>query len=705
VAEDGHALVKAALDETPAKVRGDNPIRQPADDRLGRVDTARSFARQILGLDTSEGVVVGVLGPWGSGKTSFVNLARPEFERAAYPLLEFNPWMFSGAEQLVESFFIELAAQLKIRPDLANLGKDLEDYGDVFSGMAWLPLIGPWIERGRGAIKIIGKILQHRKEGVGLHRAKLEEALRKLKKPILVFLDDIDRLSTPEIRDVFKLIRLTASFPNVIYIVAFDRPRVEQALTEQGVPGRAYLEKILQVTIDLPSIPDNVLSGEILSAANDALVGIENPGPFNESAWVDLFSEIVRPLVRNMRDVRRYAVAVKGAAETLGGQVALADILALEAIRVFVPDVFVRLPSSVDGLTTSSGLAYGSRGESPALKIQIDSLIQADPAHADVVRAMIKRLFPAGERHIGGSHYAADWKSRWLRDRRVAHEEILRLYMERIAGESLLAFADAEKAWAHFSDRHALDTYLRSLDEKKLQDVIASFETYEDQFAAEHVIPGVIVLLNLLPSLPERRRQMLEPGARWVVARVTYRLLKCLQSPDAVEAAIHQILPELTSISSKLEVITEVGHREGAGHKLVSQSAAAGFERSLRDEVRTASAEQLAKEYDLLRLLVVTKREADPSEGQITIDASPEMTLALLRSAWSETLGQSLGSRAVRRSPQLAWEILTELYGNEFTLRERIENLKMMQPGDADELLKLAEKYLSGWRPNRFGED
>jgi predicted KAP-like P-loop ATPase len=80
-------------------IRSDNPIRRDEDDALGRARAARSFARQVLGLDASEGVVVGVLGLWGSGKTSFVNLARNEFEAEGVSVLEFNPWMFSGAEQ------------------------------------------------------------------------------------------------------------------------------------------------------------------------------------------------------------------------------------------------------------------------------------------------------------------------------------------------------------------------------------------------------------------------------------------------------------------------------------------------------------------------------------------------------------------------------------------------------------------------------
>jgi predicted KAP-like P-loop ATPase len=80
-------------------------IRRAEQDSLGRSGVAESFARQVLALDVTEGVVVGVLGKWGSGKTSFVNLVRTEFARAGATILDFNPWMFSGAQQLVESLF------------------------------------------------------------------------------------------------------------------------------------------------------------------------------------------------------------------------------------------------------------------------------------------------------------------------------------------------------------------------------------------------------------------------------------------------------------------------------------------------------------------------------------------------------------------------------------------------------------------------
>jgi len=685
-------------------VTGDNPIRNYEDDTLGRGFVARSFAQQVLTTDASEGSVVGILGPWGSGKTSFVNLARNEIENAHVPILDFNPWMFSGAQQLVESFFVELASQLKIRPELADVGKGLADYGEAFSGLAWLPF-GSLIERARILTQGLGKILQNRREGVGARRAKLEKALRKLDKPIVVVLDDIDRLPTSEIRDVFKLVRLTASFPNIIYVVAFDRKRVEVALEEQGVRGRDYLEKILQVVVDLPAIPSQVLNRQVFSALDGALATIEKKGPFDQQVWTDLFMEIVRPLIRNMRDVRRYVAAVHGTVAALDGEIALADVLALEAVRIFLPDVFEKLHGAVDGLTTTSEYSVGGRSEPPQLKAQVDGLIDAAGAHSQVVRDMIERLFPAGERHIGRSHYGSEWKSQWLRERRVGHEDILRLYLERVAGESLVAFKDAEQAWARMADRDALESYLRSLDAGRLEDVIGSLENYKDQFASQHVVPGTIVLLNLLPDMPVRQRGMFEMGTLLVVTRVTYRLLRSLKDPEAAEAAVHQILPELKTLSAKLELIGDVGYREGRGHKLVSEAAAAELEKALRTEVRTATVEDLAKELDLWRLLLVAKREAGPSEAAIQVGDAPQLTLALLRSARSELQRQSAGSRAVRRLPRLAWEVLVELYGDEVILKERIAGLRAAKLEGSDDLLELAEKYLGGWRPKDFGDD
>ena len=61
--------------------------------------------------------------------------------------------------------------------------------------------------------------------------------------------------------------------------------RVEEALTEQGIPGRDYLEKIIQVGIDLPAVPTHVLNKQIFREIDLALSLIDNTGPFDENVW------------------------------------------------------------------------------------------------------------------------------------------------------------------------------------------------------------------------------------------------------------------------------------------------------------------------------------------------------------------------------------------------------------------------------------
>lgn len=684
-------------------VPADNPITNPSQDALGRASVAQSFADDVLALDVTEGSVVGVLAPWGFGKTSFVNLARNRLTEHGAAVIDFNPWMFSGTHQLMESFFVELSAQLKLRPGLAMIGQDLEEYGESFSGLGWLPVVGPWVERGRGATKLLARLLQRRKEGIGGRRDKLRAALRAIDKPIVVILDDIDRLTTPEIRDIFKLIRLTANFPNVVYLVAFDRERVERALAEEHIPGRDYLEKILQLAVDLPAVPDRLLTRELLGSIEGALADIEDAGPFDEHAWPDVLAEVIRPLVRNMRDVRRYVSALYGTVRHLHGDVALVDVLALEAVRVFMPDVFRELGRAVEGLTTPSSFFYAGSREPPRLREQIDSVLEVSGRHREVVESLIRRIFPGGSRHVGGMHYSSDDQGGWLRGRQVAHEDVLRLYLERVAGEGFRAFIDAEQAWARLADREALDQFLRSLDVDRVEDVISALEVYERDFRPDHVVPGVIVLLNLLPHLPERQRGMLSFDTRMVVSRVVYRLLNALPDAAAVEHATEEILPALRSLSAKLEIINDVGHREGRGHKFVGEDVAARFERDWRAQVRAASVDELVGEPELLRVLLLVSTEAEASELPLVLDPSPTLTLAVLRSARSEVRQQSMDSRAVRRSPRLAWDVLTELYGGEERVRERIQALRETHDDGFDDLLALADRYLAGWRPDRYG--
>jgi KAP family P-loop domain len=682
-------------------VPNDNPIRHSSEDSLHRSALAVNFSRQVMALDASEGLVVGVLGPWGSGKTSFLNLAREDFESADAKVLDFNPWMFSGTEQLVEAFFTELSAQLRLKAGLRDVAERLADYGEAFDGLGWLPITGSWIERGRGGAKALKKVMERRREGSTGRREKVTAALSDLRNPIVVVLDDIDRLTTDEIRDIFKLVRLTASFPNIIYVVAFDRARVEKALEDEGVPGRDYLEKILQVAVDLPSVSPEVLDQQVFDALNEVLAAVEPPVDVDQQAWPDIWVEVVRPLIRNMRDVRRLAAAVQGTLGTLGTQVATADLIALEAIRVFLPDVFGRIRTSVGGLCTPSSGVWGAGSESPEHKEEIERLLGAaeDDRERKVVNSMIRRLFPFAGRHIGETNYGPDFQPGFLRRRRVAAESILRVYLEHVAGETLRNFYDAERAWEVLDDRHALDGLLRGLPVDRQEDVVRALQTWQDDFRPEQVVPATIVLENLLFDLPEKPRGFFGDEPRFAVGRVVYRLLRSLPDEVAVEGAALEILPELTSLSARLELLTKIGYRENAGHKLVTEQAATRLNRGWRDELRVASADELSREPELLTVFLEANRDLQEDERPVPVPDGPSVTLALLRSSKTESASQYLGTRSVSRETRLFWDTLVGVVGDEVLLRARLDELRPDLSGDDADLLALADRYLDGWRP------
>ena len=685
---------------------GDNPIKNGDADRLQRRDGAKSLANDIREVDASEGYVVGIVGPWGSGKTSIVNMVRESLEGdPSLPVIDFNPWIFSGSDELVQSFFRELAAQMRLKGDrLAEIASTVDAYSDLLSPVSAIPFIGAWFDRFRGAAKAIKDIQEKRKGSINEQRDKLAKELAGLDKTIVVVIDDIDRLETTEIRDIFKLVRLTASFPNVIYVLAFDRERVEEALSQSGFDGRSYLEKIVQLGIDVPAVPDVVMLRQIGEALEAALNDLDIPERFDQDAWPNVLMEIVRPLVKSMRDVRRYAAAVRSKARALGGQIELVDIMALEAIRVFLPDVFRVVVDGREGLTTASS-DYGSQYEDPRLKQQVQSVVEAGSAYPVVIKALIKRIFPAGQRHIENNSYGSTWLKTWLKARRVAHPDMMALYLEQVANEGLKAFGLAEQAYAVLADEQELDSLLRSYDTDHLQDVIAGLEAFEGDYLTESVVPASRVLLNLLPDLPERPQGVMTfTDARLVVVRVVLRLMRQLSNPSDVLAAVKEILPAVQSLSSRAQLIDMVGHREGVGHKLVDEVDARALERGLIAQLKGAAPEKLMGESELTRLLYGAKSW----DGGTVIRVEPgqmDLFRALLLDARNVVTSQNAGNRAVRRTTRLHWDVLVEILGDESNLSTAIDGIRGEDDAELKEVIELADKYLSGWRPPQFGDD
>lgn len=784
--------VSEAEQKTEPKIPSDNPIECSGEDRLERKGVAEDFAQHVLKLDASEGAVVGVFGPWGSGKTSFLNLAK-ETWKGKVPVIDFNPWLFSGTEQLVRRFFDEISSQSKslgfrISKALAkyegeltsvsNIPRRLRTIGDVSSfagvgslatgvGSLTIEFVPNFPDVLSSTIKgalflvglllvITGKFLKHCQWNIDSRRKKVTKVLKKrdnlekrkfLKKSnkrIVIVLDDVDRLEKSEIRSIFKLVRLTANFPNIVYIIACDRLRVEQALEEKGLGGRDYLEKIIQLPFDLPQAPGHILDQQLRNEIEKAYAEIEKTGPFDEQVWLDVYREIIWPLIRNMRDVRRYTGAIRETIAGLEGKVALADVLGLEAVRMFLPDAFNRLPVLMDILTARSQLSSTeSESMSPEAasrkysnepeNIKIDArrigeLIEAGKA-PEVVESMLYLLFPACGQNIFGTNTHPQFlgkddqdvekirklfppmdiplPEKYLVDCRVAHEAILQFYLERVPGEHLVIFDEARRAFDLMADREALDEFMQEIkSEQRCVDVIQYLRGFVDQFREEHVEPGSIVLLNLLPDMPG------EPlhTTRLTVRGIIVRLFRVLENVTAVEAAVRRILPAVTTLSSKVELVLDIGYREDVDSNLVSETAAAEFGKGLLDRIRNTPVDDLAEDPNLELILDFANTVADPSSDPFDNKKSAQLTFAIL----GRVLSGATNVDSLDHVQDLKRRHLIDLYGSEEVLKARLENLRTqfetlkpwiaetqkMTPDAAEKLLDLADAFLSRTEPD-----
>lgn len=659
---------------------GDNPILDSTADLLGRAGIAESFAGQVLALDASEGAAVGVFGPWGSGKTSFINLARRTFESEDVPVLDFNPWMFSGAEQLVGRFFSELSAEMGEENGLSEIGEAFRKFGAAFNAVAGVasallavPQIGEIVKN----ITEAANATAHPESIVAL-RKKIESTLRQRDSRVIVFLDDVDRLSGPEIREVFKLVRLTASFPNLVYIVACDRRRVEKALKERGLPGRDYLEKIIQFPFNLPETPRSAIREE----AHAAIDSIKTRGPFDVGRHSDIFLRIVEPLLQTMRDIRRYEIAVRSATENLEGRVELADVFGLEAVRLFLPDVFRRVHGAVDILTVTSdnkliereSKKYGiltsgdlipredlDNPDSPS-GTWLDEWSKDAGPHRQVVRNMIDILFPAAAKEPGMTpEDPGGLTEELLQKRRVGHEDVLRFYLERVAGGDLRALEDAKEALNLMMDFDRFDNFMRSRKPEERLEIIRHLPKFRDEFVQEHVEPGLVAILNLLPDCPSDDLRSFRLSIRSVVSG----LLSKLSMGGALEETVTRIRTQLASPESKYELIIPLvckGLKYSINPNL--EILTEKFKTEMCDWIRDDLYSDRIEDQLLASFIFFL---VDFGKKPVKIPNDPKKTFCIFWSCSNFQLAEI---------PLVYWNSLLKIYGDEAILCDRMDDLR-----------------------------
>ena len=336
-------------------------------------------------------LALAITGPWGSGKSSILNLLAAELgdEKPAPPIIiRFNPWHFNNTETLLAAFFREFGAGL---PEGAadgtpvpKLRRALQGLGNLVSSAGTLV--------GVGALAVIGKILStgaQMAQGAEelLPEPTLEKThkdiaaeLRRLDRLVVVLIDDLDRLDPPDLLAVLRLVRLTAAFSGTVFVLAFDDVRVARVLTQQYAgadyrvedakppgqadedptdrlqeraaqtwprsdEGRAYLEKIVQLLVPVPPVDRHVLRDAVLAGVG-AVYRARRGVRFDADEFAAAYDAELRYVLRTLRDAKRFLNSLRLLVPLVRDEINPTDFALVEALRLFFPDVHRRVAVS-----------------------------------------------------------------------------------------------------------------------------------------------------------------------------------------------------------------------------------------------------------------------------------------------------------------------------------------------------------------------
>lgn len=318
------------------KIKADNVVELP-NDILGRENIAREIVNGLLAYSkkNKDGLSLSVTGEWGSGKSTLLGFIKNQIEEREsekFKIISFNPWLFYKNEGIKEAFLIRLALSLK---DLdTRTTKISEKINDFLKAFRWLKYFSTAAGNIQESLENLSGHLGT-KDNIYDIKEDIETILRKSKKKILVLIDDVDRLSAEQIAELFQTITLVTNFSNIIYVVAFDREIVIDAIGKNfNGKGQEYLEKVIQVDYEIPSIPDQKLQELFYSNIHE--LSKENKVEFDDYTLKSLWGyHGLRDYFKSIRDFNRFFNALSFRFPSIADDINPVDFIAIEAIRIF----------------------------------------------------------------------------------------------------------------------------------------------------------------------------------------------------------------------------------------------------------------------------------------------------------------------------------------------------------------------------------
>ena len=647
-----------------------------------------------------------------------------------------------------EHFFNEIAKELEIRKDTEKdkkIAKKLKFYAsllsltpeeNLFSDLSskillilgligisssqiinWLKIPAGWIQNAllivgfllvavelfKGYLKKIAdyfdKKAEYYSKSVSEVKREIKNELIERQKKLVVVIDDIDRLNQSEIRQIFRLIRVNADFPNMIYLLAFDRKIIEKNLEEQiGVSGKDYLNKIVQVNFNIPFTKPSKISTFLFKELDRILSVLpESAQKYfgqDDPYWVNIYHSGFKNFFKNIRDVKRFASSLEfNISQMYQGEVMEVnpiDFIAIEAIRVFAPDFYSFMRNKGTLFTSTDRGERSSKGSNPR-KDEIEKALNELPIETkESVLELLKRLYPQidGLFQYGYSSHGDEWQSIWSKNLRVCASNNFDSYFTLIPGgdeeelsqfeiENILSKSNSEEEF-----EKVIREYIGKMKVRKVLQRIQDFTDDQNRITQENAKNVVRALFNISDDLPEEKVGMLDFGADMDLMRIIYQLLKRETDKNKNFELFKEAIPLSRGLFGPVQEISLETSRKEKGKDpdefVVPEDKIEELQKLCLEKIKGTSTNDLLKHRYLLYILYRWK-EWDKEEKwkeiikEITDD---DVKLLLFVAKFvSESKSQTIGDYGVKVSKKFNFKSIDNFI-DLANIKSKIENIK-----------------------------
>ena len=549
-------------------------------------------------------------------------------------VIPFNPWSYSDQNQLIAQFFRELSVVLKRRDygsDAQKVGKQLEVYSGFFKPLALIEPTGLGGILAVGASKIfnqVGKATRTwgdlKSKDLSQIRAEIDRLLAKQQRKVVIVIDDIDRLNNVEIRQMFQLVKVLGDFPNTIYLLAFDQTIVVNALKSvQEGSGAEYLEKIVQIPFELPSISKQEVEQLLFSHLNEIIKDVPESN-WDQTYWGNLYQSGLKYFFETIRDVNRFINSMRFGFLMVKDDVNPVDFLAMTALHVFEPGLYLGIRDNKD---LFAGV-FGSRTRSPdpeyeQAKKRCDEILQrATILPKEVLNDCLPRIFPKLESIYRNMGYGYDFLEQWRRQGRVCSPDNFDIYFRLSIPKGEISPKEIETILSLAGSRDAFaDALLKLKEDGRIIRFLERMEDYTRQTIPEdHIEPIMVALMDIGDLFPEGRHGMFETDTPMRILRLFYQLSQRFEDQEkrfqiftnAIKEAkrsLYTIVHEVGVQGQQHGKFTSDGNPEPEANRTVNASQLQELEQQACEKIREwANDGRLKGHPKLVSILYSSKR-------------------------------------------------------------------------------------------------